>query len=54
MRRLSGRRGHNIKVPLLKGWILNFFAYFSEIEDSFHSKDHLLKKIILKLKILKN
>ena len=24
---LSGRGGHNVKYPLLKGWILSFFAY---------------------------
>ena len=30
---LSGRGGHNIKVPILKGWILSFFAYYSEVEE---------------------
>ena len=30
---LSGRGGHNIKVPILKGWILNFFAYYSEVKS---------------------
>ena len=29
---LSGRGGHNIKVPILKGWILSFFAYYSEVQ----------------------
>ena len=32
---LSGRGGHNIKVPLLKGWILSFFAYYSEVKGEF-------------------
>ena len=31
---LSGRGGYNIKVPILKGWILNFFAYYSEVEGN--------------------
>ena len=30
---LSSRGGHNIKVPILKGWILNFFAYYSEVKE---------------------
>ena len=30
---LSGRGGHNIKVPILKGWILSFFAYYSEVKE---------------------
>ena len=30
---LSGRGGHNVKVPILKGWILNFFAYYSEVKE---------------------
>ena len=29
---LSGMGGHNVKVPILKGWILNFFAYYSEVK----------------------
>jgi hypothetical protein len=29
---LSGMGGHNIQVPIIKGWILNFFAYYSEVE----------------------
>jgi len=29
---LSGMGGHNIKVPIIKGWILNFFAYYSEVK----------------------
>jgi hypothetical protein len=28
---LSGMGGHNIQVPIIKGWILNFFAYYSEV-----------------------
>ena len=30
---LSGIGGHNVKVPLLKGWILSFFAYYSEVDE---------------------
>ena len=29
---LSGRGGHNVKIPILKGWILSFFAYYSEVK----------------------
>ena len=29
---LSGDKGYNIQVPILKGWILNFFAYYSEVK----------------------
>ena len=29
---LSGMGGHNVQVPILKGWILNFFAYYSEVK----------------------
>ena len=29
---LSGMGGHNIQVTIIKGWILNFFAYYSEVE----------------------
>ena len=29
---LSGRGGHNVKVDYIKGWILSFFAYYSEID----------------------
>jgi len=29
---LSGDKGHNIQVPILKGWFLNFFAYYSEVK----------------------
>ena len=46
---LSGIGGYDIKVPLLKGWILSFFAYYSEVkydnrvprfkEDSIKVKD---------------
>lgn len=31
---LSGREGYNIKVSIIKGWILKFFAYFSEVKGS--------------------
>ena len=29
---LSGRGGYNIKVDIIKGWILDFFAYYSEVK----------------------
>jgi hypothetical protein len=41
---LSGRGGYNIKVPVLKGWILNFFAYYSEVKSK--SYVPVLKKIV--------
>ena len=30
---LSGRGGHNIKVDYIRGWILSFFAYYSEADE---------------------
>ena len=32
---LSGMGGHDVQIPILKGWILNFFAYYSETKEGY-------------------
>lgn len=45
---LSGRGGHNIKVDTIKGWILDFFAYYSEVNGSSNVKRFMEKSIKVK------
>ena len=47
---LSGRGGHNIKVPILKGWILNFFAYYSEVKEESKSTVPRFEEESIKIK----
>ena len=46
----SGRGGQNMQVPLLKGWILNFFAYYSEDERSFDNEVPPFKEDSIEIK----
>ena len=36
---LSGLGGHDVKVDYIAGWILNFFAYYSEVDGDSDSKE---------------
>ena len=45
---LSGRGGHNVKVDAIKGWILDFFAYYSEVKGSSKVERFMEKSIKIK------
>ena len=45
---LSGRGGYNIKVDTIKGWILDFFAYYSEVKENSNVKRFMEKSIKVK------
>ena len=45
---LSGRGGHNIKVEAIQGWILDFFAYYAEVERSGRVERFMEKSIKIK------